>query len=185
MTDRNMPATAPVTLMGIMLILFGVISIATPAVAGQAVVMTIGAVLLVAGGVQIVSGLRSEGWSSKLPTLLLGVITSAGGLGVLGHSLLGLSFLTLLLAIFFVVEGIWKIIASFSYRSASGWFAIFVSGVLTLVLGGLIWCQWPVSGMWAVGILVGIDLLITGISMVVLAITIRRLKSLAEDSAVA
>ena len=80
-----------------------------------------------------------------------------------------MKFIALLLAIFFVMEGIWKIIASFSYRPASGWLAILASGVIALVLGLLIWNQWPVSGLWAVGILVGVDLLMTGISMVTLA----------------
>jgi uncharacterized membrane protein HdeD (DUF308 family) len=89
---------------------------------------------------------------------------------------LGLGFLTLLLAAFFVVEGIWKIVSSFSYRSASGWVWVLVSGVLSLLLGLLIWNQWPVSGMWAVGVLVGVDLLSTGISMVVLASALRRIE---------
>jgi uncharacterized membrane protein HdeD (DUF308 family) len=168
--------------MGILLIIFGVLAIGTPAVAGKAVVMVIGAVLLLAGFVQIVSGLRSEGWSNKLLPLILGVITSLCGLGLLGEPWIGMKFIALLLAIFFVMEGVWKIIASFSYRPASGWLAILVSGILTLVLGVLIWRQWPVSGLWAVGILVGVDLLMTGISMVALAATVRQVRDLAAGS---
>lgn len=179
MTDEQIPNTASLTLMGVLLIIFGVVAIATPAVAGKAVVYVIGAMLLLAGIVQIVVGVRSEGWSSKLPPLILGVITALCGVGVLGHPLLGLSFLALLMAIFFVVEGIWKIIASFSYRPASGWLMILASGVIALVLGLMIWKQWPVSGLWAVGVLVGIDLLMTGISMVALASTVRRISNLA------
>jgi uncharacterized membrane protein HdeD (DUF308 family) len=170
--------------MGVLLIIFGVLAIATPAVAGTAVVMTIGAVLLIAGIVQIVSGLRSDGWSSKLPPLILGVITSLCGFGLLSEPWIGMKFIALLLAIFFVVEGIWKIIASFSYRPASGWLLLLVSGVIALVLGLLIWKQWPVSGLWAVGVLVGVDLLMTGISMVALASTIRRIRNLAAGSSI-
>ena len=110
-------------------------------------------------------------------------IVALCGLGLLGEPWVGMKFITLVLAIFFVVEGIWKIIASFSYRPASGWLLILASGVLTLFLGLLIWKQWPVSGLWAVGILVGVNLLMTGISMVALASTVRRLKSLAKDAA--
>jgi hypothetical protein len=76
---------------------------------GKAVVMIIGAVLLIVGVVQIVSGLRSEGWSSKLPPLILGIIAALCGLGLLGEPWIGMKFITLLLAIFFVLEGIWKI----------------------------------------------------------------------------
>ena len=154
MTNNDTPGTTSLTLMGISLIIFGVLAIATPVVAGKAVVMVIGAVLLVAGIAQIVSGWRSESWSSKLPSLVLGVLTSLCGIGLLGEPWIGMAFITLLLAVFFTVEGIWKIIASFSYRPASGWLAFLASGILTLVLGVLIWKQWPVSGLWAVGILV-------------------------------
>jgi len=159
---------------GIVLAIFGVIAIATPAVAGTAVVMVIGVVLLVAGVVQFVQGFCEESWSSKLLTMVLGLLAVVCGIGVLGHPILGLTFLTLLLAIFFVVEGIWKIIASFSFRPASGWLFMLASGILGLVLGAIIWSQWPVSGLWAVGILVGVDLLVTGISMIALAMTVRR-----------
>lgn len=168
--------------MGVLLTILGVIAIATPAVAGTAVVITIGVVLLVGGIVQFVSGLRAEGWSNKLPSLILGVITTLCGLGLLGEPWIGMKFIALLLAVFFVVEGIWKIIASFSYRPASGWLLMLLSGAIALVLGLLIWQQWPVSGLWAIGILVGVDLLSTGISMVVLAATVRRIRSLAAES---
>jgi len=85
-----------------------------------------------------------------------------------------LSFLTLLLVVFFVVEGTGKMVSAFSYRPSSGWVWMFVSGVLSLLLALIIWNQWPVSGMWAVGVLVGVDLLSTGASMVVLALALRR-----------
>ena len=180
MTDEQTVSTTPLTIMGVLSIVFGVLAIATPAVAGKAVVMIIGGVLLITGVVQIVSGLRSEGWSSKLPPLILGVIAAICGLGLLGEPWIGMKFIALLLAIFFVVEGIWKIIASFSYRPASGWLLMLASGVIALVLGLMIWQQWPVSGLWAVGILVGVNLLSTGISMVALASTVRRIRDLAD-----
>jgi uncharacterized membrane protein HdeD (DUF308 family) len=168
--------------MGVLLIILGIIAIATPAVAGKTVVMVIGVVLLVGGVVQIISGLRAEGWSSKLPPLILGVITAICGLGLLGEPWIGMKFIALLLAIFFVIEGIWKIIASFSYRPASGWVLMLASGVIAMLLGLMIWRQWPVSGLWAVGILVGVDLLSTGISMVALASTVRQLRKLTANT---
>ena len=177
MANNESPNTGQLTLTGIVSVILGVIAIATPAVAGTAVVMVIGGVLLVAGIVQMVQGFRTESWSSKILSVILGVVTALCGLGVLGHPLLGLSFLTLLLAVFFVIEGIWKIVASFSFRPASGWLLILASGIIALVLGVLIWRQWPVSGLWAVGTLVGIDLLMTGASMIALASTIRRPKN--------
>ncbi len=74
---------------------------------------------------------------------------------------------------YFLIEGIWKVIASFRYRPATGWLWLLISGVISLVLGWLIWMQWPISGMWAVGVLVGVNLLSTGIALVSLASTLR------------
>ena len=185
MSTNNLPQTKHFMLTGIVLIVFGVIAIATPAVAGKAVILVIGGVLLVAGLVQLVQGWRAESWSSRLPPLILGLLTAGCGLGVLGHPVLGLKFLTVLLAVFFVVEGIWKIIASFSFRPAPGWLFMLASGALGLVLGMLIWRQWPLSGLWAVGILVGIDLLVTGVSMLALSITVGHLNKPTSGSGAA
>ncbi len=182
MTTNNPPQTKHLMLTGIVLIIFGIIAVATPAVAGKAVVMVIGALLLIAGVVQFVQGLRAESWSDKLLPLILGAIAALCGLGLLGEPWIGMKFIVLLLAIFFVLEGIWKIFVSFSFRPAPGWLFMLASGVLGLVLGLVIWRQWPVSGLWAVGVLVGVDLLMTGISMVALASTVRRISDLAADS---
>lgn len=184
MSNRNESNTTWLTLMGLLLIVFGVVAIAAPAVAGTAVVYVVGGLLFVAGIVQIVSGVRSEAaWFRKVYPLILGLITACAGLGLLGHPLVGLKFLTLLLIVFFLVEGFWKIIASFSYRPARGWLAMFASGAVTLVLSVLIWQQWPVSGVWAVGVLVGVDLLATGVSLVMLGITLRRVRNLSQAPA--
>ena len=92
-----------------------------------------------------------------------------GGLALLFHPFYGLSLLTLMMAMFFVFEGVWKIIMSLSIRPANGWGRILFSGLISLLLGGLIWGEWPVSGMWAVGTLVGVDFLLTGFFLISLA----------------
>lgn len=185
MTDEQVPSTASLSIAGVLLAILGFVAIAAPALAGQTVVMIIGIVLLIGGIVQVVSGLRLDGWSNKLPPLVMGAIATVGGLGLLGEPWIGMTLIALLLAIFFVLEGICKIIASFSYRPASGWLLMLASGGIALMLGLMIWQQWPVSGLWAVGILVGVDLLSTGISMVALAFTIRQLRNQAADEGVA
>ena len=174
MNDSVVVNARPLMMLGVALLVLGAIALLGPVFVGSAVVITIGIVLLVAGIGLFVQGMRAESWRDKVMPLILGVITGLCGILVIGHPLLGLSFLTLLLLAFFVVEGAWKIVSAFSYRSASGWVWMLGSGVVSLLLGLLIWNQWPVSGMWAVGVLVGVDLLSTGVSMIVLASTLRR-----------
>ena len=140
-----------------------------------------GGILLVTGIIQFVHGILEDSWSGKLLSMILGAITVIGGIAVLAHPILGLTVLALVLAIFFVIEGIWKVIASFSFRAATGWVAMLFSGIIGLLLGYMIWSQWPVSGLWAVGILVGVDLLTTGISMIAFSVTIRGLQRAVEE----
>lgn len=183
MTEKSTPGASYLMWTGIALIIFGAIAIVVPAFAGNLVVMVIGAILLVTGVLQFVQGLREETWSSKLLTLVLGVITTICGISVLAHPVVGMVVLALILAILFVIEGIWKIIASFSFRPAQGWLAMLFSGIIALLLGFLIWKQWPLSGLWAVGILIGVDLLVTGCSMVALAMTVKQVKKDLEEAA--
>jgi uncharacterized membrane protein HdeD (DUF308 family) len=159
---------------GGILALLGVGSMIAPAVAGNAVVYLIGGLLLITGLIQLMAGWQAESWHEKLASLIHGGIATVGGIAVLAHPFYGLAALALVLAFFFAVEGVWKIFSSFSYRPVPGWIALLMSGVLDLILGILIWRQWPVSGSWAVGILVGISLLSTGIAFVTLAMTWKR-----------
>jgi len=174
MAERKIPKGNWLFVTGVILVLLGVGSMISPAVAGNAVVYLIGGLLLITGLIQLLVGWQAESWRQKLASLIHGGIATVGGIAVMAHPFYGLAALSLVLAIFFVVEGIWKIVSSFSYRPVPGWIALLMSGALDLILGILIWRQWPVSGLWAVGILVGVNLLSTGIAFVALAITWKR-----------
>jgi uncharacterized membrane protein HdeD (DUF308 family) len=175
MNNESLPSGKRLRWLGIAMLVLGVIAVLAPAVAGTWVVYIIGAVLLVTGITQLYSGFNAEGWSAKTIPLILGVITTLAGIGVLGNPILGLGTLTLLLVIFFGAEGLWKIIASLRYRPAEGWLWLLASGAISLILALMIWNQWPVSGLWAVGILVGVNLITTGLSLIVLASAIKAL----------
>jgi uncharacterized membrane protein HdeD (DUF308 family) len=173
MVSTKLPSGKYLLLTGIALVVLGVAAIASPLVAGKAVVYVIGVLLLISGAVQLISGLREDSLGRKLLGVILGLITGLAAVAVILHPLLGLTTITLALAIFFVIEGIWKIVASFSFRPAPGWVALLISGILGLILGWLIWREWPLSGLWAVGVLVGVNLLCTGAAMIALAITLK------------
>lgn len=174
MENEKRPAIEHLYWLGIMLIALGVAAVLAPVVAGSALVIVIGFILLIAGIVPIVRELKAEASKEKTVGLILGIITAFTGIAVIGHPLFGLAFLTVLLIGYFVAEGISKIVISFRYKTATGWKWLMVSGVLSLTLGLLIWKQWPVSGMRAVGVLVGVNLLGTGLALVTLASTLSR-----------
>lgn len=181
MTKAKKPSVTALLIMGILTAILGVVAIGSPAVAGTAVVYIVGAIMLIAGITQIAMGIQAEGWSHKLLPLILGGVTALGGLAVLAHPVLGMEILTLILAAYFVAEGIWKVIASFSFRPAQGWLVVLFSGFITWLLGAMIWTQWPASGMWAIGILVGVDLLTTGIALISVAMTLGKIADKIEE----
>jgi uncharacterized membrane protein HdeD (DUF308 family) len=72
---------------------------------------------------------------------------------------------------------LWKVTAAIRYRRVNGWLWLLLTGVLSLVFVYLLWKQWPLSGAWAIGVLVGLDLLLTGIAMILLASAMKRVRS--------
>src|SRR5216684_881195 len=108
-------------------------------------------------------------------TLLVGIVYLIGGLYFLTHTIMGVSTLTLLLSGVILAEGVLEILAYFRLRNmhAASW--LLINGVVTLLLGGLIWFHWPSSSVWAIGTLVGVNLLMTGISRLMLGLAARKL----------
>ena len=150
-----------VTVMGIALIILGAIILATPVLAGIVSVIIIGAMMIIAGLVQCARGFHGISVMSRLTWVIIGVVTLVCGIFVIAHPIFGLGFLTLLLAIYFFVDGIVKLGASFKYTYGRGW--LIASGILSMLLAYLIWINWPLSGGWAIGVLVGINFIFTGI----------------------
>lgn len=169
MTQPPLPAIKDFKLTGIILCVIGVISLLTPLIAGITMVYMIGALLLLGGILYVLQAMQMGDVAGKTFHVILGALFMLGGLSLLFHPLYGLELLTLMMAMFFVFEGVWKIIMSLGIRPANGWSRILFSGLISLLLGGLIWSQWPVSGTWAVGTLVGVDFLLTGFFLISLA----------------
>ena len=147
--------------MGIVLMIVGVCVLAAPVVAGTAVVMIVGALMAIAGLVECVHALRTASALSRVTWLLVGLATLVCGVLVTVHPILGLGFLTILLAVYFFADGFTKIVAAFNLAVYRGWFII--SGLLSFLLAYLIWSNWPLSGGWAIGVMVGINFIFTGI----------------------
>jgi uncharacterized membrane protein HdeD (DUF308 family) len=109
--------------------------------------------------------------------VLIGIVFIAGGIYYLTHPLLGLGTLTLLLAVIILMAAIFELIAYFGSRGAAGSGWLLMNAIITLFLGGLIWFHWPSSTVWAIGTLVGVNLLMTGISRLMLGLAARKLVS--------
>jgi uncharacterized membrane protein HdeD (DUF308 family) len=159
----------------VVFIILGISAIAEPAIAGVAVAILVGW-LLIFGGVAHVGAAFSGGGAGRVIwQVILGIIYVIGGVYFLTHPLLGLGTLTLLLAIIILAEAALEFIAYFRMRSESGSVWLLINGLITLLLGGLIWAHWPSSSVWAIGTLVGVNLLMTGFSRLMLGMAARKL----------
>jgi uncharacterized membrane protein HdeD (DUF308 family) len=163
------------TVMGIVFIVLGLLAIVEPAVAGLAVAIFVGWLLLFGGAAHAVGAFAGGGAGRVLWQLLLAALYVVGGWYFLTHPLLGLGTLTLFLAAILVAEAFVEIVAYFAMRGegASGW--RLVNAIVTLLLGGMIWRHWPSSSEWAIGTLVGVNLMITGFSRLMLGTAAKRL----------
>jgi len=156
------------TAFGVVLVLLGIGAIGSPLATGMAIEWIVGVLLAAGGAAQMLYSFRAKSWGAGIVCAIGGVVSLAAGLLVLAHPLFGLAFMTLLLAGYFIVEGLASIVMAFNVRPARGWGVTLFSGVLSFVLGGFIWSHWPLSGAWAVGVLVGINIMFMGFSMIAL-----------------
>lgn len=153
---------------GAIIAVIGVLAILSPFVAGVSLSILLGA-LLVVGGLVHVARAFSGGWKRFFVQGLLAVVYAIAGIALLSNPVIGLTTLTILLVAFLFVEGILEIVMGFQARGEKGWSALVVSGVLALVIAGLIWAGFPSSALWAVGLLFGVNLLVSGVSMMFMA----------------
>jgi len=158
--------------LGIGLALTGVAAISVPLLATVGVVTVIGILMLVAGAAQIVSAFSSAKWSGVFLHIVVGLLYGVTGFFILESPLKGAGGLTLLLAVFFFVSGLFRIVFALRERFPTwGW--TLLNGAVTLLLGIIIWRQFPESALWLVGLLVGIDLIFTGWTWIMLAFAVR------------
>jgi uncharacterized membrane protein HdeD (DUF308 family) len=159
--------------LGVLLIFLGALSIGYAQWATEFTVIILGFLLACAGILQIVSGLYAIKWAGSSLSLLLGLFyLIAGGLCILKPIAAALS-IGLLIATLLLVGGTFRLISSLRYRLDHRAWVMF-NGLMAILLGILILCDWPDSALWVIGLFVGIDLLITGFYWVRLSLLVRK-----------
>ena len=154
--------------LGIIFIILGILALGAPSAVSMSVELVLGWILIIGGVISIISSFFSGQWGKFFLILLSGIIFLIAGIELLAHPLAGVLTITLFLAVFFFVEGIFKIIFSFQMKSSQNWGWVLFSGIISLFLAILIWAEWPAS-IGIIGLLVGFYILFSGISMVMLA----------------
>jgi uncharacterized membrane protein HdeD (DUF308 family) len=159
-------------ILGVALIVVGMVAISATFVATLATVIALAVLLLLGGIVEVVNALWAQCWRGFWLHLLVGILYIVVGVLMMNRPEATAAIFTLMIAAGFFVGGLFRIITSVAARF-HGWLWVLLNGVVTLVLGILIWREWPESAFWVIGLFVGIDMVFAGMSWVMTALTVR------------
>jgi uncharacterized membrane protein HdeD (DUF308 family) len=159
----------------VLFIVAGLFAIIEPATAVVGITLLLGWLLIFGAVAHLIGTFRGGGAQRVLMQLFSAIAFGIGGIYILTHPLLAINTLTVLLAVVIFLVGVFDIITYFRMQreSPSGW--MLVNGIAAVILGALIWVHWPSSSAWAIGTLVGVNLLLTGITRLMFGVAGRKL----------
>jgi uncharacterized membrane protein HdeD (DUF308 family) len=160
--------------LGIVYVIAGAVALGSVVLATVSTVLVVGIMMLIGGAAEVVSAFQVKTWGKFLLWLSLGILYVIAGFVTFENPLLAAAFLTLLLGLSLSVSGIMRILLGFSMRQGTPWPWVFLSGVITLLLGVVILAHWPVSSLYTLGLLLGIDLIFAGMSWIGVGLGLRR-----------
>jgi uncharacterized membrane protein HdeD (DUF308 family) len=158
--------------LGVALLILGVLAIVFPFATTIAAKIFLGWLLLIGGVVQVVHAFSTQKWSGFFINLIVGVLYVLVGAWLAFFPLTGIITLTILLAALFIVNGVLEIGMGFRIRDHSGWFWMLLSGIIGVVLGVLLFAGLPGTATWAIGLVVGINLVTSGLAYILLPMAV-------------
>lgn len=161
-------------ILGIGLIVLGAIALSISFAVTLASMLVLGWLLLIGGVVQGIHAFAQRRWDRFFLDLLLGTLYVVVGLVVIANPLAAELAVTLMLIAFFLVAGIFRVVAASVVPFRNRW-SIVVSGIISFLLGILLWAGWPETALWVIGVFIGIELIFNGWSVLMLGLAARHL----------
>ncbi len=154
------------------LLLLGIAAVARSVTATLASMVFFGWLLLLAAGIEIAQSVMVGQWSGFFHHLVAAILFAVLGILLVTRPVVSAEVLTIVIAMFFLIGGLFQLIASLA-TALPGWGWQVADGIITVVLGLLLLAQWPASGLWAIGLFIGIDLIFYGSAWIALAFRLR------------
>lgn len=170
-------------LIGILLIVLGMIAIAQPTASTIFAETWFALILASAGFAKLVYAFQTREEGGFIWKLLLGILYIATGVMLFAYPLTGVLTLTLLIGSFLLTEGVFELILAFRLRPQNNWTWALGNGIITLLLGLMIFFEWPFNAPWLIGTLVGVSVLFTGVSRVMLSLNARSVLNHSDHAA--
>jgi len=158
---------------GALIMVAGVIALGSVLTATIASVLVVGIAMVTSGFIEIFYGVSMRSWSQFFLWVLLGALYVVGGVAVFANPMLAAGVLTLVLGSGLVASGLLRIFLAFKLPRDASSIMVGLSGVVTLLLGGIIVAQWPISSLWVIGTFLGVDLIFAGAAWIGVGLTAR------------
>jgi uncharacterized membrane protein HdeD (DUF308 family) len=168
---------------GVLEIVAGLVALGAPVAAGLAGTVMVGVAFLVAGGVRLFTAFMADSFGAGALTFLWGLIVAATGFYLLIRPGIGLTTLTLVIAMLFFMDGVTRVIVAFKMKPLKGWGWMLACGVLSLVFAALVGWEFPESSLWVVGTVVAVSLLFGGMTTITVASSARKVAGSVEQAA--
>ena len=152
--------------LGVLTVIAGFMAMGSPLASGLVVVVFIGIAMTIAGVARTIGAFSAGSFGQGTLAFLGGILTVGAGLVLTARPGIGLTTLTLLLGGYLLVDGISGALLAFHVRPEKGWGWMLFSAVMGVILGFLLLREWPLSGLWAIGTLVGVNMVFSGFSMI-------------------
>jgi uncharacterized membrane protein HdeD (DUF308 family) len=162
--------------LGVVLLLLGVLALGDVVVVTLISTIFIGAMLLVGGVFQVVHAFMVKTWSGFLLSMLGGIVYAVGGLLIMNEPVQGALVITLFLIVALMIGGILRIVVAVRHREMNGWWLMALSGLISVLIGFLLYASFPWSGLWVLGTLIGVELLVQGATWLMFGMALRRVR---------
>jgi len=165
---------------GVIVLLMGLLAMGSPFIAGLSIAMVVGILFIIGGIGQLAFAFQT---GRRIFNIILGVLTVVVGIYMVMNPAAALASLTIFLAAYLIVSGIFEALMAFQIKPANGWGWSLFSGIISVLLGGMIWNQFPLSGAWAIGILLGVKLFFSGWTLLMFGLLARGMAKEATGAA--
>ncbi|GAN53235.1 HdeD family acid-resistance protein [Tanticharoenia sakaeratensis] len=164
--------------LGVASIVLGVLAWIDAMSVSLASVMLLGIAIVVAGIFQIAHAISARDWSGRLFALAGGCLYVLGGVLLMAEPVAGSIFITAVISICMMIAGVARLAIAFSHRETGGWQLMALGGVVTLLIGILLYTSLPWSGLWLIGTFVAVELIIAGVAWLQLGLAMRPARSI-------
>ncbi len=157
---------------GIGLVVLGIAAVGRSVTATVASMLFFGWLLVLASGIEIAEAVMVGHWAGFFHHLLAAILFGVTGLLLVTRPIISAEVVTVIMAMFFLIGGLFQLIGSLAV-ALPGWGWQAADGIITFILGALVLAQWPASGLWVIGLFIGIDLIFYGCAWIALALGLR------------